>query len=79
MKQYVTVYDLIQKLSIYPANTYVEFYIWVPHTQIEIYKKEYEKDDYIRFDAEQIDFKFDVNLNDSKTAIIIEMDAEEKE
>lgn len=79
MKQYVTVYDMIQKLATFPADKYIEFHVWVTHEQIKAYEKEWEKDDYVRFDAEEIDFKFDFDLNESKTAIDISMDATELE
>lgn len=75
MKKNVTVYDLIQKLTQFPADKYVEFYTWVGHEQIKKYEKGWERDDYVRFEADEIDFEFDVGWNNSKTAIIIEMEA----
>ena len=79
MKQYVTVYDMIQKLATFPADKYIEFHVWVRREQIKLYEKEWENNDYVRFDAEEIDFKFDIDWNASKTGIEIEMDAMEKE
>jgi len=80
MKQYVTVYELIQKLAEYPADKYVEFRVWVnKEEQLSVYEQEFKNDDYIGFDASEIDMKFDVNLSKSEKTLIIEMDADDVE
>ena len=80
MKQYVTVYELIRKLAEYPADKYVEFRVWVnKEEQLNVYEQEFKNDDYIGFDASEIDMKFDVNLSKSEKTLIIEMDADDVE
>lgn len=75
MKQYVTVYDMIQKLAEFPADKYIEFRVWVHNDQLKAYTEEWIKDDYTRFDADQVDLKCDVAPSESGQMIVIEMDA----
>ena len=77
MKKYISVYKMIQKLAEFDPDTYIEVRLWVHKDQMQSYEKEWETDDYIRFDAEEIDYKNDVYYSSSERMVIMEFDADD--
>lgn len=78
MKKYITVYELIQNLTKFPSDASVEIHMWTTHENIPKHEKEWESDDYVRLDADELDYMHDLRWNDENTAVVLEVDAEVK-
>ena len=83
MKKPMTVYDLISALAQYPADKFVEFYVWATKDQIKTYVEDVTDDDYVKFTAWEIDADSDIHYNDPSARnsyhckVIIEMDVDD--
>ena len=73
MKTHPTVYEMIQALSKYHADDYVEFHVWASHEQVKTYDEDAKYNDYVKFVVEHVDTT-DIHFNG---AVVIEMDVED--